>query len=1201
MAYQYSPDKLNEFLKNANDKNPGLHNIYHIQSVNENGEVTDEAFGLNLMTYWGFYEMYRQAMYWPNIVSYNSAVGSLWLGDGNTQPSPNDFKLTQPSAVITIAATPTDDYYTNAPEVYDADTGLITTTRKMIRVMYDYNIAGVTTDYTFSEMGMNYTYYNWTPTAPVSETDHPLWTHTLVYDINGNPTTFTKRVNERMYITIYFSFSIKAKLFEDLYNKGMYFAGSVASLLSTKNRTTGIDISYWSPMYEEKRRMGTRPFFTTESDMDSLDIRSQYTNDNTNWLSESQYNSGLSTITCYGSDSTAFLLIDEDCKMDTPETLVTEVAYTDLDSLYDDKLSLSLLFGGRYNVDGRYTSNEPGSRIYTSSGLFPVADFNMQSSYMYNYDTNEWDIQETIYNTPNCYLNHAFTCSVPIRYSHNGADKTMYVFINTRTDIPITKFDNTNWAVSSPMYATDTFWDPSSWEVITSPTTSIPQGLQNKRYYLAPSRSDRGILMDIRDQDYYAIVPSEMPSEIDIPKRTFASSALCYNFRASDTGNWIMLERQLVYPDISSTPIVWDMPSTSVPGYGEFSRVDEFIMSAGNRWSTDDRFIVVDVGASFYSSSWVGGYNYNRVRVYTISDDGSEPTYEDVRFDIGVDVKTTNIGRLHYSFNGTRYLVMYDPYRYHVGFLDIYGPDNVSPTVTMLEGKLAFGTMIYHSDLMIYHESVTTTAPTTIQNDSVWNIYNMSTNQIVDTFELPSAYVGGSITSVLGFSNHVYIRITIGSNVYTFHYDTTLKQLSIMEGFNDPYAGYYIPSDVHVMYWGDYSGHPIVFHDDFMHVTGNIDANYRDTTNNSYIYKASDPLHPVNDMFATSNWGLWGRAQMMPNIWETPDKKHLLVTACGTNYSWYAGAVFDYGYYLNTGKAVRYPFAQAKMHNTSNARNAIGYYKNGIIQHRADGSLFRYPLEQFLPHKITGTTYTIQSYNNPKRIYGAGYKSYIGLRDNMWEYSTTGQVEMDRFIGVQSTFDDFYRTHIERSITTTANALLVAVIMHRSQSITLDNGGWVLLSELDYSRGGETYIMSVYVRTAAAGTHTLTVDTDVANIDYRFMAIYGASSLTEVVCEKIPSFNYTLPAPSGKRRLYVFTTPPYVSGATGVRVETYNEMFTRPNVTYYRNMQGLLTTFVNLWYDWNENDDKTQILSGFRPGGYVANTAGCLVFDINNS
>ena len=177
--------------------------------------------------------------------------------------SPNDFKLTQPSAVITIAATPTDDYYTNAPEIYDADTGLITTTRKMIRVMYDYNITGVTTDYTFSEMGMNYSYHNQGATAPVSETDHPLWTHSLVYDINGNPTTFTKRVNERMYITIYFSFSIKAKLFEDLYNKGMYFAGSVASLLSTKNRTTGIDISYWSPMYEEKHRLRVGTFFTS--------------------------------------------------------------------------------------------------------------------------------------------------------------------------------------------------------------------------------------------------------------------------------------------------------------------------------------------------------------------------------------------------------------------------------------------------------------------------------------------------------------------------------------------------------------------------------------------------------------------------------------------------------------------------------------------------------------------------------------------------------------------------------------------------------------------------------------------------------------------------------------------------------------------------------------------------------------------------
>jgi hypothetical protein len=55
----------------------------------------------------------------------------------------------------------------------------------------------------------------------------------------------------------------------------------------------------------------------------------------------------------------------------------------------------------------------------------------------------------------------------------------------------------------------------------------------------------------------------------------------------------------------------------------------------------------------------------------------------------------------------------------------------------------------------------------------------------------------------------------------------------------------------------------------------------------------------------------------------------------------------------------------------------MAYWHNGIVTTDSTGLMRWYPLEGWLAHKVTGTTRTIQSYNNPRRISGKTFTYYL--------------------------------------------------------------------------------------------------------------------------------------------------------------------------------------------------------------------------------
>ena len=63
-------------------------------------------------------------------------------------------------------------------------------------------------------------------------------------------------------------------------------------------------------------------------------------------------------------------------------------------------------------------------------------------------------------------------------------------------------------------------------------------------------------------------------------------------------------------------------------------------------------------------------------------------------------------------------------------------------------------------------------------------------------------------------------------------------------------------------------------------------------------------------------------------------------------------------------------------------------YGGGILGYQFDsastGHLYWSPISAYLPHKVTGTTYTIQTYNNPRSFNLSGYTVSITNDPSKW-------------------------------------------------------------------------------------------------------------------------------------------------------------------------------------------------------------------------
>ena len=211
---------IQKFLKSYARKNgyKNTHNIYHIQSVNKSGDVTNEAFCANLITNVGMDALVSGDGYTADASFYNR----LFIGTGSTTPQVTDTNLTNigyPYAAQMESSVKIDpDLPDSLPLEYDSETGYITESVKIANYYFDYELYNITSDIVIAEIGFGegtYTSSSYPATASYSYVQNSLRTHSLIYDSDGEITTITKHDTEKLIITVYLCISIAEDMILD--------------------------------------------------------------------------------------------------------------------------------------------------------------------------------------------------------------------------------------------------------------------------------------------------------------------------------------------------------------------------------------------------------------------------------------------------------------------------------------------------------------------------------------------------------------------------------------------------------------------------------------------------------------------------------------------------------------------------------------------------------------------------------------------------------------------------------------------------------------------------------------------------------------------------------------------------------------------------------------------------------------------------
>ena len=170
------------------------HNIYLLWTEDRDGNVTGEAFALNVTT-----NDYFKNQFGRNISGSSSnknQMSYIYIGDGeyaaDEDVSCSDTAMRHMTYSSSGTVTDNDETYVNSSTIYwDATNHVQYSDSYIMSSYFDYTLSGISTDLSITEIGLK------------ADSGKPISTHALVYDSNGQRTTFVKHVNEKLFINVY--------------------------------------------------------------------------------------------------------------------------------------------------------------------------------------------------------------------------------------------------------------------------------------------------------------------------------------------------------------------------------------------------------------------------------------------------------------------------------------------------------------------------------------------------------------------------------------------------------------------------------------------------------------------------------------------------------------------------------------------------------------------------------------------------------------------------------------------------------------------------------------------------------------------------------------------------------------------------------------------------------------------------------------
>lgn len=731
---------------------------------------------------------------------------------------------------------------------------------------------------------------------------------------------------------------------------------------------------------------------------------------------------GLETIIWNGLDTwrsrtyknrqlAAFLL--KPVNYETPEEISYDRAFVD-DCLHP---SFNNIFGLAHVL-----SYGQSSLLWLKNTL-PVNDFHITSVKRYNYLTDDWDIDEQFVDDPDydfrnperalwgyyCNGNSDHPADIPREYD---------VMLNINQNVPIIGFNDSN---THRVFATDAYWDPTTFVEITN-LKDVPQALQSKKYYIkTPTEypywegGQATGFHTIREPNKHALVPSTPIVDLDLVlplwdygnRNGDQSVAKFYKcIYASDDG-WIVCQNRLIYPesdDGTGHPYVYQL-FTELNPYNDYDYryihyTDKHIIAPHNRRymkptdTTNARIIVVtpdpahpdvdpmttavryydsDIMPIFGETAQIDAYLDGYIKMFS---DPHEDRFFFARGNWGFDAGETTES--------------------HVVSIDLSSPTpslNVLPNTTNLD--TGHWGIIWGTDYIVWLGENTET-------EFVYYIYDTVSEQVIHQCHILKMSSTYSLRGVFGFKDMIYVQAYYDNESWYIHkydyvQDTELEASNWLLGYiaNEP-TDYRIGANQYGM---------CIDYDDetFFYCSNNGDNSW--DGRNAFAIFDTNLASPYFFSINSENRFIHNYAAGRPRIKKMNGGKDYVVIVYAhtatvdynednySNYSYTFPLVYNLGYIKNKGyntpqllcrnipiPAFRIPplgYYMGGQDTTSHAGGGGAYYfgeytfyKNylAIITNSADIKCKLTPIELVLPHRMTGTTKSIQSYMHPKKI-----------------------------------------------------------------------------------------------------------------------------------------------------------------------------------------------------------------------------------------
>ena len=968
-------------------------NLYIIQCEDMDGNITDTKYGLNLIP-----DVYFNSLDYFSHGEYQRQLWNLRIvqDDGNIPSASTDMGLVYQEGSKYLSVT-CEVSASNYAATYDSETGIVSARFRLGSFVYDYNYSSIKTDLHINKM--------------ILEHNSRALAEVTIYDEDGNFSGFTKHLNERVTITLFGVGYVHEDVFNQAYANGIYliinpvYCASICNqnsylwaqwgskymhyIGSWKSSYKRYDGSYantfnnWTYVtcYNMGNSWDTVTGFRNGASDKNITEHSMFSHDS--WLmvdprvyvSKCIFRSKYNT-TSWGSVdenlNNSFWLFTEE-KLDEPEELVIDPVYTD-SSLNS---SLKNAFGKMHNTD-------------SWAGYIPCVDFHLTAVKAWNHATHTWDIDIPFIDEPDAYYDNPFTNDSLMPFWMHGpgiSNSEQYIRIHPHAATkPLTKLSFSSG--SSPLYATDKFWDPSTWQRIYDPA-NIPVELQKKRYYFTNGGTN-DTWYPTFEQDVHRL-DTESPIQLSgLPETTDFRKSDWMGFiavgRWSAESTWFLAQEHVYIPESST---VWGTPERYRID-GPETRSGKATAPSPNvfRFAYEDKLLVASEPGStdtMFPSA---------VRIYDIANRvvGVSIPYTDIQLDVGAKV-TRAIAMVSTSRNG--YFVITNRNSNIANIIDV-----ANDTMTKLENvKNCYA--IDYTDYCVYND-------TTSEDTITYVVYDMRQNTIHATFKLPDTHI--TPNSIFGYRDHVYIKTTNGSTTFLDLYDISSGTIELCPS-TTIYAYGASTKDKSTTIQAHFNGcGGVVYADDIMVIWSNDTStgyesnisqysyyiNYDEPTTVRQMYLLGTDISYYGDIksyndqnllntFNSYRLGMFTHVMEDPNNTSSQSRIYLMNPSSPTYYSGSSIGfnadngfmVSDLGFLADFKKSGGHEYV--KNHFAKNDGRYYGgvYFNNGIILFDHTGTTATwYDIENFLPHQITGTTRTIQCWNNPVSIYGKNFTFY---------------------------------------------------------------------------------------------------------------------------------------------------------------------------------------------------------------------------------